>query len=66
MFTTTMELTLSPDDRQIVSGMLGATTLSAGLARRARVILAIADGQSYADIREALGVTDAYIARWKQ
>ena len=66
MFTTTMELTLSSDDRQILSGMLRATTLSAGLARRARVILAIADGQSYADIREALGVTDAYIARWKQ
>ena len=66
MFTTTMQLSLSPDDRQVLSGMLRATTLSAELARRARVILALADGRSYADIRETLGVTDAYIARWKQ
>lgn len=66
MFPTTMDLILSPDDRQLLTGMLRATTLSAGLARRARVILALAEGRTYADIRGALGVTDAYIARWKQ
>ena len=66
MFTSTMDLMLSADDRRVLTGMLRATTISAGLARRARVILALADGHSYADIRGALGVTDAYIARWKQ
>lgn len=66
MFTTTMDFILSRDDRQVLNGMLRATTISAGLARRARVILALADGGSYADIRAAVGVTDAYIARWKQ
>ncbi len=30
------------------------------------MILALADGQTYAEIRETLGVTDAFIARWKQ
>lgn len=66
MFTPAMALELSPDDRRVLTGMLRATTLPAGLARRARVILALADGQSYAQISAALGVTDAFIARWKQ
>ena len=66
MFLTTMDLILSPDDRRLLMGMLRATTISAGLARRARVILALADGQSYAEIADSLGVTDTYIARWKQ
>lgn len=66
MFSTTMDLTLSPDDRRILTGMLRATTLPAGLARRARVILALADGQSYADIAATHGVTDTYITRWKR
>ena len=42
MFPTTMDLKLSPEDRQVLTGMLRATTLSAGLARRARIILALA------------------------
>lgn len=66
MFTPTMDLTLLPDERLVLTGMLRATTLPAGLARRARVILALADGDSYATIAAAHGVTDSYIARWKQ
>jgi transposase len=66
MFTATMDLTLSPDERRILTDMLRSTTIPVGLARRARVILALAEGQSYADICAAQGVTDAYIARWKQ
>ena len=66
MFSSTMALTLSADERAILAGMLRATTISAGLARRARVILALADGASYATIATKLGVTDTYIARWKK
>lgn len=66
MFMPTMDLILSTDDRQILSGMLRATTIAAGLARRAQVILALADGKSYAEIGAQFGVTDTYIARWKQ
>lgn len=66
MFSTTMDLMLSREDRQILTDMLRATTIAAGLARRARVILALADGSSYAQIAVAHGVSDAYIARWKQ
>lgn len=66
MFSVTMDLELSVDERQMLLGMLRATTLGAGLVRRARVILALADGQSYAAIRATHGVTDAFIARWKR
>lgn len=66
MFTVTMDLILSDDDRQTVRAMLRSTTLSAGIARRARVILALADGCSYSEIGRRFGVTDAFIARWKE
>jgi transposase len=66
MFPTAMDLSLSPDDRRVLTGMLRATTVSAGLVRRARVILALADGQSYAEIAATYGVTDWFIARWKR
>lgn len=61
-----MELVLSPDDRRIVSSLLRSTTLAAGLVRRARVILALADGHAYATICATHGVTDKYIAQWKR
>lgn len=66
MFSPTMALKLSADERGILASMLRATTISAGLARRARVILGLADGDSYATIAARLGVTDTYIARWKK
>jgi transposase len=61
-----MELKLSSADRGVLMGMLRATTIAAGLARRARVVLALADGESYATIAATYGVTDTYIARWKK
>jgi hypothetical protein len=36
------------------------------LVRRARVILALADGDSYATICATHGVTDKFIAQWKR
>jgi len=66
MFSPTMDLTLSPDDRRILASMLRSTTLGAGLVRRARVVLALADGETYAAICAAHGVTDKYIAQWKR
>jgi transposase len=66
MFLATLDLVLSADDRQTLLAMLRATTLAAGVARRARVMLAVADGHSYAQICAAHGVTDRYIARWKR
>jgi transposase len=66
MFSSTMAMLLSDEERGLLASMLRATTISAGLARRARVILALADGDSYATIAANFGVTDTYIARWKK
>jgi transposase len=66
MFTPTMSLTLSAADRQPLTELLRQTTLSQAIACRARVLLALADGQSYAAIGRAHRVTDRFIAKWKR
>ncbi len=66
MFTIAMDITLPAADRKVLTGMLRSTSIPAGIARRARVILALADGESYNSIASALGVTDAFVARWKR
>jgi transposase len=66
MFTATMDLILSADDLRILRSMVRSTTLGAGLVRRARVILAVHEGAAYSAIVAAHGVTDKYIAKWKQ
>ena len=66
MFTATMDLALSAADRRILRSMVRSTTLGAGLVRRARVILALHEGESYARIATTHGVTDKYIATWKR
>ena len=66
MFPATMDLRLSDAERALLRGMLRATTLAAGLARRARVILALAEGESYAQIAARYSVTDTFISRWKR
>lgn len=66
MFTATMVLALPQSQRVELEQLLRQTTVAHAIARRARVILALADGQSYATIGARLGVTDRFIARWKR
>ena len=66
MFTTPMELTLTAAERADLERVVRATTTPAGIARRARCILLLADGQSYSAVCTALGVTDRFVARWKR
>ena len=62
----TMDVDLSADDLRILRSMIRSTTLGAGLVRRARVMVALHDGQSYAEIAATHGVTDKFIAKWKR
>ncbi|MBA3405168.1 MAG: IS630 family transposase, partial [Gemmatimonadaceae bacterium] len=66
MFTIAMDIILPAADRKVLTSMLRSTTIPAGLARRARVILALSDGESYDAIATTHGVTDAFVARWKR
>jgi transposase len=61
-----MELTLSAADRLDLERVMRATSTPAGIARRARCILALAAGDSYATVCRTLGVTDRFISRWKR
>ena len=66
MFTSPMELTLTAADRADLERVVRATSTPAGIARRARCVLLLADGHSYSAVCAALGVTDRFVARWKR
>ena len=66
MFSLAMELTLTAADRADLHAIVRATSSPAGLARRARCILLVADGRSYSTICTMLAVTDRFISRWKR
>ncbi len=66
MFTPAMHLVLTPDDRRTLEQLLRQTTLSQAIAKRVRVVLALADGDTYATIAARAGCTDRFIAIWKR
>jgi|SRR6516225_7492135 transposase len=59
-----LHLTASED--QELKMRLRSRTLPAEDVRRARLILMLSQGQSYLEIRQALGCNGNYISRWKQ
>jgi transposase len=66
MFTSDMRLALTDVERADLERLLRATSTPAGIARRARCILLLAEGASYATVCAALAVTDRFVAQWKQ
>ena len=66
MFSATMDLRLTPAERAQLEQLLRQSTLGHAIARRIQVILRLADGETYASIGAALGVTDRFIAIWKR
>jgi len=59
-------LTLKPDDHDELQQMSVSRSLPAGDVLRARMILMLAAGRSYADIQESLQTTAPMISRWKK
>jgi transposase len=60
------DLRLSIAERRELDTRVRSQTLRAGDVQRARLILMLADGESWSDIQEQLGCSSAYIQRWKQ
>lgn len=58
-------LQLTPEERQELEQWAQSRTLPAGDVFRARLILALADGQSHRSIVQRLKTSTATIARWK-
>lgn len=66
MFTPTFALQLAAGERTELEAMMRATRIPAGLARRARLVLALADGTAYETITAQLGFAPSTISRWKR
>lgn len=66
MFTSPYPLALAAQERAELEAMVRSRTLAAGLVQRARVILAIADGESYAVLGPRLEVSTTTLTRWRK
>jgi transposase len=64
MMITTMKLT--PEVEQELKSRLRSQCLRSADVRRARLILMLADGQSFSAIRKTLGCNRSYVSCWKQ
>jgi len=57
---------LLPAERRDLQSRLRSRTLRTGDVQRAKLILMLADGESWSDIQEQLGCSSAFIQRWKR
>src|ERR1043166_516072 len=64
METTKFELTDS--EREELAARMRSRTLPSEDVRRARLILMLADGESFTTIQRALGCNRSYISQWKR
>ena len=61
---TSLTIRLTPAERQTLLAWQRATTIRAGLVRRARIILLLADGVTITDIARAVGMSRRHTYRW--
>ena len=64
--TTSLTIRLTPAERQTLLAWQRATTISAGHARRGRIILLVADGRSITDIATTVGISRRFVYKWVQ
>ena len=62
--TTSLTIRLTPAERQTLLAWQRATTISAGRARRGRIILLVADGRSITDIAATIGISRRFVYKW--
>jgi DNA invertase Pin-like site-specific DNA recombinase len=63
---TSLTIRLTPAERQTLLAWQHATTIRAGLVRRARILLLLADGVTITDIARAVGMSRHHIYKWIQ
>lgn len=63
---TALTIHLTPPERQTLRVWQQATTVSAGVARRARIILLLADGMTITDIAATVGIGRRFVYKWVQ
>jgi len=61
---TSFTIRLTPVQRQRLLAWQRATTISAGLARRGRIILLLADGVTITDTAATVGISHRLVYKW--
>ena len=63
---TSLSIRLTPAERQTLLAWQRATTIPAGLARRGRILLLLADGVTITDVAATVGVSRRFVYKWVQ
>jgi transposase len=63
---TSLTITLTPAERRTLLAWQRATTVSAGRARRGRMILRVADGVPITAIAATVGISRGFVYKWAQ
>src|SRR5574341_102715 len=61
---TALKIDLTPDQRQTLTAWQRSTSISAGRARRSRMILLLADGMPIAHIATTVGMSRRVLYKW--
>ena len=64
--TTSLTIRLTPVERQTLLAWQRATTISAGRARRGRIILLLADRLPISTIAATVGISRRFVYKWVQ
>ena len=63
---TSLTIRLTPAERRTLQQWQRATTITAGRARRGRIILLVADGMPISQIAETVGLSRRFVYKWAQ
>ena len=61
---TTLEIHLTPEERRTLMSWQRSTTIPAGLAKRSRIILLLADGEAISHIALIVGISRRFVYKW--
>jgi hypothetical protein len=61
---TSVVISITPEQRQVLTGWQRSTTIRAGLAKRGRIILLLADGASISHISRTVDLRRRFIYKW--
>jgi CRP-like cAMP-binding protein len=63
---TSLTISLTPEARRTLQAWQRSTTISAGRARRGRIMLLVAEGMSITDIAATVGLNRRFVYKWVQ
>src|SRR5712692_7090570 len=63
---TSLSVAVAPAERRTLLAWQRATTISAGRARRGRIILLMADGMPISDVAATVGISRRFVYKWVQ